>query len=51
MDMNIFRGITTLVLMVLFIALCFWVYSKKRKPMYEEAAKMAIEETPEGEQQ
>lgn len=44
MDMNIFRGIMTLIIMLLFIGLCIWVYSKKRKPMYEDAARMALDD-------
>lgn len=44
MDINIFRGVMTLIIMVLFIGLCIWVYSKKRKPMYDQAARMALEE-------
>ena len=44
MDINLFRGIMTLIIMLLFIGLCIWVYSKKRKPMYEQAARMALDE-------
>ncbi|MHC9509737.1 cbb3-type cytochrome oxidase subunit 3 [Kangiella sp. M94] len=44
MDINIFRGVMTLIIMLLFIGLCIWVYSKKRKPMYEDAARMALDE-------
>lgn len=44
MDINIFRGIMTLIIMLLFIGLCIWVYSKKRKPMYEDAAHMALDD-------
>lgn len=44
MDINIFRGVMTLIIMLLFIGLCIWVYSKKRKPMYEQAARMALDE-------
>lgn len=44
MDINIFRGIMTLIIMLLFIGLCIWVYSKKRKPMYDDAARMALDD-------
>ncbi|MBD3652883.1 cbb3-type cytochrome c oxidase subunit 3, partial [Kangiella sp.] len=44
MDINIFRGVMTLIIMLLFIGLCIWVYSKKRKPMYDQAARMALDE-------
>lgn len=43
MDINLFRGILTVILLVLFIGLCIWVFSKKRKKQYEDAAKMALD--------
>ncbi|WP_223670861.1 cbb3-type cytochrome oxidase subunit 3 [Kangiella shandongensis] len=43
MDINLIRGILTVVLLILFVGLCFWVFSKKRKSQYEEAAKMALD--------
>ncbi len=38
MDINDLRGLSTLLLMVSFIGLCFWAYSSKRKKAFEEAA-------------
>lgn len=43
MDINTFRGLLTLVLMLFFIVLCFMVFSKKSKKSYEEAARMALD--------
>lgn len=43
MDMNLFRGLMTLIIMALFIGICLRVYSAKRKPLYDEAATMALE--------
>ncbi len=40
MDINDLRGLSTLFLMISFIGLCFWVYSKKRKQSYDAAAKL-----------
>ena len=40
MDINILRGIVTAVLMGLFIALCVWAWSSKRKPDFDEAAQL-----------
>lgn len=40
MDINDLRGLSTALLMVSFIGLCFWAYSKKRKPHFEEAANL-----------
>ena len=40
MDINDLRGLSTLFLMVSFIGLCFWAYSKKRKKAFDEAANL-----------
>ncbi len=38
MDINDLRGLSTLLLMIAFIGLCFWAYSSKRKKTFDEAA-------------
>ncbi|PXF63422.1 cbb3-type cytochrome oxidase subunit 3 [Kangiella spongicola] len=43
MDMNLFRGILTVILLVLFVGLCIWIFSRKRKKQYDDAAKMALD--------
>lgn len=48
MDINTFRGIVTALLLVLFIGLVIWVYSKKRKSNFDEAAQMPLEEDDDG---
>jgi cytochrome c oxidase cbb3-type subunit 4 len=40
MDINDLRGISTAFLMMAFIGLCFWAYSKKRKTTFDEAANL-----------
>ncbi len=40
MDINDLRGISTALLMVGFIGLCIWAYSKKRKAPFDEAARL-----------
>ncbi len=40
MDINDLRGLSTLLLMIAFIGMCFWVYSKKRKKHFDDAANM-----------
>jgi cytochrome c oxidase cbb3-type subunit 4 len=40
MDINDLRGISTAFLMMAFIGLCFWAYSKKRKTEFDEAANL-----------
>lgn len=40
MDINDLRGLSTVFLMAAFIGLCFWAFSKKRKPGFDEAANL-----------
>ena len=40
MDINDLRGISTLFLMITFIGMCIWAYSKKRKKAFDEAANL-----------
>ncbi len=40
MDINDLRGLSTLMLMIGFIGVCFWAYSKKRKKAFDEAANL-----------
>lgn len=40
MDINDLRGISTALLMIAFISLCIWAYSKKRKQSFDEAANL-----------
>ena len=50
MDINVFRGIMTGVLLALFVWLVFWAWSKARKPDFDEAARLPLEnESHEGE--
>ena len=44
MDINFLRGIFTLIVMVGFIGMFFWVYSKKRRDLYDEAAHSILNE-------
>jgi len=43
-DINIVRGLITLLLMILFAGICIWAYSKARKPDFDEAAHLPLEE-------
>ena len=40
MDINDLRGLSTALLMVAFIGLCFWAYSSKRKKTFDVAANL-----------
>lgn len=38
MDINDLRGLSTLFMMISFLGLCAWAYSKNRKSAFDEAA-------------
>ena len=46
MDAGTVRGLITLVLMLAFIGLVAWVYSRRRKAHYDEMAQMPFRESP-----
>jgi cytochrome c oxidase cbb3-type subunit 4 len=43
MDAGILRGIFTIVMMLLFFAICIWAYSGKRRSEFESAANLPLE--------
>jgi cytochrome c oxidase cbb3-type subunit 4 len=44
MDIDTFRGVMTGILMVLFIALVFWAYSRRRHADFDAAAQLPLDE-------
>jgi cytochrome c oxidase cbb3-type subunit 4 len=44
MDYGTFRGIFTLVLLVLFIAIVLWAYSKRSQKKFDDAANAIFED-------
>lgn len=40
MDSTDLRGITTLLVMVAFLGICYWAYSSKQKKRFDEAANL-----------
>ena len=44
MDIGTFRGVLTAILMVLFIALVFWAYSRRRHADFSAAAQLPLED-------
>lgn len=38
MDINVFRGLMSIVMLVCFLGLIAWVYSKNQKKAFDEAA-------------
>jgi cytochrome c oxidase cbb3-type subunit IV len=43
MDINLFRGIVTAVLLGLFVWLVFWAWSRSRKDAFDAAARLPLE--------
>ncbi len=44
LDIGTFRGVLTAVLMVLFVGLVFWAYSKRRHDDFSAAARLPLED-------
>jgi len=40
MDLNDIRGWHTVILLILFVGIVFWAYSKRRKKSFDEAANL-----------
>lgn len=40
MDINTWRGISTILVAIVFIGICWWAFSPKRKKKFEEAANL-----------
>ncbi len=40
MDINDLRGLSTLLLLIAFLGVCFWAFSSKRKKAFEEAGRL-----------
>ncbi len=44
MDMGLFRGLLTVIVMALFLGLWFWSWSKKRDAEFEAASRVPLED-------
>ena len=44
MDMGLFRGVMTVLLLAAFIGLWVWAWSSKRKTDFDEAARLPLDE-------
>jgi cytochrome c oxidase cbb3-type subunit 4 len=44
MDINVFRGIVTGVLLALFVWLVFWAWSRSRKEAFDAAARIPLDD-------
>ena len=44
MDLNVLRGALLIALIIGFVGIFIWAWSKKRKPEFERAARLPLEE-------
>lgn len=44
LDINTVRGLITVILLICFIGMVFWAYSKKRKSDFNEAASLPLQD-------
>ena len=44
MDINLFRGIILIVMLISFLGLWAWAWNRKRKPAFREASMLPLEE-------
>lgn len=44
MDINDLRGVTTVLLLIAFIGICFWAWSKHQRKPFDEAANQLFDE-------
>jgi cytochrome c oxidase cbb3-type subunit IV len=51
MDSGTIRGLMTLAMMLAFVAIVFWAYSKRRKAEFKEMAELPFHENPPGKEQ
>ncbi|RKZ39414.1 MAG: cbb3-type cytochrome c oxidase subunit 3 [Gammaproteobacteria bacterium] len=42
--MAIFQSVWTIVVMVIFLTIVVWAYSRKRKPEFDEAARLPLDD-------
>ena len=51
MSIGTIRGLMTLAMMLAFVAIVFWAYSKRRKAEFKEMAELPFHENPPGKDQ
>jgi cytochrome c oxidase cbb3-type subunit 4 len=44
MDVGVIRGLYTLLLIIVFIGVCLWAYSGRRKADFDDAANLPLED-------
>ena len=46
MDAGDWRGVFTIIMFVLFIGICLWAWSSRRKADFDEAAQLPLDDEP-----
>ena len=44
MDAGTWRGVFTALMLLLFVAICFWTFSKRRNRDFDEASRLPLDE-------
>ncbi|MFT7185438.1 MAG: cytochrome c oxidase cbb3-type subunit 4 [Pseudohongiellaceae bacterium] len=44
MDINTVRGISTIIVMIVFLGICLWAYSGSKKKDFDDAANLPFED-------
>ena len=44
MDINTLRGLATILVMIVFIGICLWAFSRSKKKDFDEAANLPFED-------
>jgi cytochrome c oxidase cbb3-type subunit 4 len=44
-DAGTWRGVFTAVMLLLFVGICLWAWSRKRHPDFEEAARLPLDDS------
>ena len=42
--LGVMRGLTTLLAMIAFVAVCVWAWSRRRQQKFDDAARLPLEE-------
>ncbi len=44
MDINTLRGLSTILVMIVFLGICLWAFSSKKKDDFDDAANLPFED-------
>ena len=44
MDINTLRGLSTILVMIVFIGICLWAFSRRKKKDFDDAANLPFED-------